>query len=64
MILIIIYDIIFIVNEKEIKKIMEKRYTLEEINLRIKKLMVKEMQNIKPINKWRRIKKNLYPDVE
>ena len=64
MILIIIYDIIFIVNEKEIKKIMEKRYTLEEINLRIKKLMVKEMQNIKLINKWRRIKKNLYPDVE
>ena len=41
---------------------MEKRYTLEEINLRIKKLMVKEMQNIKLINKWRRIKKNLYPD--
>ena len=64
MILIIIYDILFIVNEKETKKIMEKRYTLEEINLRIKKLMVKEMQNIKLINKWRRIKKNLYPDVE
>lgn len=43
---------------------MEKRYTLDEINLRIKKLMVHEMTNMKLINKWRRIKKNLYPDVE
>lgn len=43
---------------------MEKRYTLNEINLRIEKLMVHEMTNMKLINKWRRIKKKLYPDAE
>lgn len=43
---------------------MEKRYTLDEINLRIEKLMVHEMINMKLINKWRRIKKKLYPDAE
>lgn len=43
---------------------MEKRYTLDEINLRIEKLMVHEMTNMKLINKWRRIKKKLYPEVK
>ena len=63
MILIIIYGIIITVNEKEILT-MEKRYSLNEINLRIEKLMVHEMTNMKLINKWRRIKKKLYPDAE
>lgn len=41
---------------------MEKKYTLEEIQLRIKKLSVDEMKNIRLINKWKRIQKNLYPE--
>lgn len=43
---------------------MKKRYTLDEINLRIEKLMVHEMTNMKLINKWRRIKKKLYTGAE
>ena len=63
MILIIIYGIIITVNEKEILS-MEKRCSLNEVNLRIEKLMVHEMTNMKLINKWLRIKKKLYPDAE